>query len=87
MTSWISIAPGTVLVTGGKSRSGMFSSKPQAGGASGPAFNSDGIRLASPMPTRGRKEGLRRAISMIAPPGTFGTPARSESSSARSLMP
>jgi len=85
--SWISIAPVTVFVTGGRSRSGMFSLKPHAGGTSAPALSSDGTREASENPTSARNAGLKRAISMIAPPGTFATPARMESSRARSFTP
>ena len=87
MTSWMAIAPGTVLITGGRFSNGMFSLKPHAGGANGGALRSDGTREASARATNTRKEGLSRAISTMGPPGTLGTPARTESSSARNFTP
>jgi hypothetical protein len=65
----------------------MLSWKHQSGGASVPALQSEGTRDASAMPTSARKAGLRRAISMMAPPGTLGTPARMSGSTAMNLTP
>src|SRR2546430_8710400 len=91
-TSWIATAPGTVLVTGGWFRSGMFSlncGKKNGGVAIGirGRVSRAGTRKASENATRARKDGLRRAVSMTAPPGTVGTPARVVGSTARNIVP
>jgi len=85
----MAMAPGTVLMVtvGGSVRNGTFSLKPHAGGANGSALRSAGTLEASAMPTNTRNEGLSRAISMMGPPGTFGTPARMESSRASNFTP
>src|SRR5436309_2636904 len=91
-TSWMRTAPGTVLVTGGWFRSGMFSlncGKKNGGVAIGirGRLSRAGTRKANENATRARKDGLRRAISMIAPPGTLATPARTLGSTARNIVP
>src|SRR5213595_3414556 len=72
ITFWIADAPGMVSTTGGRFRSGMFSLK-FVSVAFGTALYSDGRRVISAMPSSARKLGLRRAISTIGPPATFGT--------------
>jgi hypothetical protein len=61
----------------------MFSSNPNGPGR----FGSGGVRPARASQTSGRKLGLSRAISMIGPPGTFGTPVRMAGSTANSVVP
>ena len=65
-----------------RSRSGMFSLKLSSPAFGGARCRGSGVRVSSDKPTRIRKLGDRRAISMIGPPGTFGTPARMSGSSA-----
>jgi hypothetical protein len=48
---------------------------------------SGGVRLSRLSVTSPRKAGLSRAISMIDPPGTFGTPSRTFDSTARNFVP
>lgn len=83
--AWIADAPGTVSTRSGTLRSGRFSTN-DVNDAFGTALYSDGLRVIREIPTSGRKL-PNRAISMIDPPGTFGTPARMSGSSPRSCTP
>ena len=85
-------APGTLLTSGGWSRNGMFSLNTRltgngVGGGNGGRLMSDGRRDASAIAPSRRNTGLRRTISMIEPPGTFGTPALIAGSTPRKIVP
>ena len=83
ITAWIGAEPGTVFTTGGRFRSGMFSLNWKRPGR----FASGGVRPTRLSQTSGLNTGERRTISMIEPPGTFGTPARTFGSIARNFVP
>src|SRR5262245_5040511 len=92
-TAWISIAPATVLITGGWFLSGMFSLK--CGGPTGiPSMlvipgelMSDGTRDTSKMPTPGRPPGESRPYLRLPTKGTLSTLARTLGSTARKTDP
>ena len=84
-TFWIAEAPGTVSTTGGRFRSGMFSLNEVKR-----RVRHRVVERRRPRDQRDadeRPEPARRAISMIEPPATFGTPARMSGSSPSSWTP